>query len=436
MNGLAELHVHLYGCIRPRDLLDHLQHVDADLGWYEDAYEDAYGHRPDAQAVIDRHRRGDPSAEQEFERLFVFGDEDAGNFARFQAKFNLLSASSAIRRDDVDALGAELDHFLARIRAGHARAGTTYVEHRVRLGPTLRTPLEVSFYDHLLDHCDTATGITERVAVSLWREDPWPGWERTQELLLGPHGHVVTGVDFCHVEEGHPPKDKAEFFAEVHRFNDEHPDRAVAILYHVGESFQDKSLESAVRWVREAAELGAHRLGHAIALGVDPDALGPHQRTERREERIDQLRDDLAHADELASYGVVVDREGHAAELRRLEAPGAPDTVTHTYDVDRLHEVRARQEHAMARVARTGAVIEVCPTSNRRIGAIDDIEHHPVHRFVDAGLPVVVSSDDPGIFGVDLTHEVDWVATHAEVDRDELVAAAWRHRSERMSGRE
>jgi adenosine deaminase len=92
----------------------------------------------------------------------------------------------------------------------------------------------------------------------------------------------------------------------------------------------------------------------------------------------------------------------------------------------------------MSRVAATGAVVEVCPTSNRRIGGIADPAHHPVHRFLDAGLPVVVSCDDPGVFGTTLPEELDWVCRHTgggEELRRELVATAWRSRSEVLTGR-
>ena len=52
---------------------------------------------------------------------------------------------------------------------------------------------------------------------------------------------------------------------------------------------------------------------------------------------------------------------------------------------------------------------------------------------------VVVASDDPGIFGVDLVDELDWVQHSAALDdeaRRELVASSWRQRSEVVSGRE
>jgi adenosine deaminase len=78
------------------------------------------------------------------------------------------------------------------------------------------------------------------------------------------------------------------------------PDHALAGLYHVGESFTDKTIESAIRWVHEAAEAGAHRLGHAIALGVEPHSYGPHTRHEievcpASNRRIGNIADPAAH---------------------------------------------------------------------------------------------------------------------------------------------
>jgi hypothetical protein len=280
--------------------------------------------------------------------------------------------------------------------------------------------------------------ITERLALSLPRSDPWAAWERVQELALGPTGEALTGVDFCFIEEGHPPKDKAAFFAAVADFNAEHPERALAILYHVGESFREKSLESSVRWVQEAAELGAHRLGHAIALGVDPAAMGPHERPEPVSERLDQIAYDLQHQVGLEAVGVRIDAAALDAERRALQPRPADEILTISYDAARLDEVRRRQDYAMARVRGTGAVVEVCPTSNRRIGDIRDAAHHPVHRFLAAGLPVVVSSDDPGIFGTTLEDELAWVCEQTgggDELRRQLVGASWASRSEVLTGR-
>ena len=135
------------------------------------------------------------------------------------------------------------------------------------------------------------------------------------ELALSPYGHLLTGIDFCYLEEGPLPKNQESFFNDVKDFNRKHPERALAILYHVGENFDDKSLDSAIRWVHEAPELGAHRLGHAIALGVNPDKYGVHRRHETVSERTDQLKYDLRHADGLGQFVIPVDASRVTQEL-------------------------------------------------------------------------------------------------------------------------
>lgn len=458
---LAELHLHLYGCLSAdavlRQLQRHRQHLD--LSAYERSYEAAYGTPSPVHDVLASCAAGDPAGPERFRQLFVFGEEDAGNFARFQAKFNLILAGSvfafgerlekALGRPAQSLLAEELGEFTAGIVAEQRRQGIRYAEQRLLLD----SADEWDWALPKMQEVARASGsdFTMRLAASLPRQDPWPQWERVSRLCLGEGGELLTGIDFCFIEEGHPPKHKADFFAAVRDHNQRHPRRALAILYHVGESFTDKSLESAVRWVQEAAELGAHRLGHAIALGIEPEAFlqsgigaaarksSLHTRSEPAAERIDQLRYDLKHAAGLARHGVRIDQAAACAELERLLRGPAADPVAHVYDQTRLAEVRARQDYAMSVVKGTGAVIEVCPTSNRRIGSIADAQHHPVHRFLDAGLPVVVASDDPGIFGTTLSAELDWVTHHAELsaaERSTLLENAWRSRSERLTGRE
>ncbi|MFC3999379.1 hypothetical protein ACFOVU_25940 [Nocardiopsis sediminis] len=426
---LSESHLHFHGCVRPKDLLRRLAASDHALwDWYEAGMAAAYGAVPPTRQVVERYRRGDAGAAAEFEDLFLFHDADAGAFARFQAKANLLWVASAEGNPDAgpEEAAAEVAELAAGIRADQERQGLAYAELRISADmlPVLSG--------------GSGTGVIERFAITLDRRDPWTGWERVRDLALGPHGAVLTGIDFSGMEEGRPPKDQAEFFAAVRDFNAAHPNRALAILYHVGESFTDKSLESTVRWVQEAAESGAHRLGHAIALGVDPGMYGAHTRTEPVAERRDQIAYDLRHADGLRAEGVRVDPPSLRDELSRLAALPDTATVTADYDAARLDDVRRRQDYAMGRVRASGAVIEVCPTSNRRIGGITDPACHPVHRFLAAGVPFVVSSDDPGIFGTTLAAELDWVCAHTgggSALRRRLIRSGWENRSEALTGR-
>jgi adenosine deaminase len=53
-------------------------------------------------------------------------------------------------------------------------------------------------------------------------------------------------------------------------------------------------------------------------------------------------------------------------------------------------------------------VLDVCPTSNLLTGEISSPEEHPALRLFRAGVPVTLNTDDPGLFGIDLTHEYEF----------------------------
>jgi len=49
--------------------------------------------------------------------------------------------------------------------------------------------------------------------------------------------------------------------------------------------------------------------------------------------------------------------------------------------------------------------LEVCITSNIKTGAVLGLDAHPVRRLFDAGVPITLNTDDPGMFGCDLAGE-------------------------------
>jgi adenosine deaminase len=65
----------------------------------------------------------------------------------------------------------------------------------------------------------------------------------------------------------------------------------------------------------------------------------------------------------------------------------------------------------LARERRVG--LDMCPTSNLRTHAVPSLADHPARRLLRDGLLVTLNTDDPGLFGIDLTHEL-------EVARDEM----------------
>ena len=52
-----------------------------------------------------------------------------------------------------------------------------------------------------------------------------------------------------------------------------------------------------------------------------------------------------------------------------------------------------------------GITIEACPISNVRTGMIPSLERHPIRTFLERGLNVTVSTDDPSMFDTDMNNE-------------------------------
>ena len=62
-------------------------------------------------------------------------------------------------------------------------------------------------------------------------------------------------------------------------------------------------------------------------------------------------------------------------------------------------------QHVMDFVKKEGITLELCPTSNYIVGAVNTIEEHPLKKLLDYGIKVTINSDDPELFAIDLTHE-------------------------------
>jgi adenosine deaminase len=98
-------------------------------------------------------------------------------------------------------------------------------------------------------------------------------------------------------------------------------------------------------------------------------------------------------------------RTAHAGEV------AGPASVRDALDhlgVERIdHGVRAIEDPALvARLARDGVPLAVCPTSNVRTAAVASLAEHPLRRLYDAGVRVTVNSDDPTFFGHGVTDEL------------------------------
>jgi adenosine deaminase len=71
------------------------------------------------------------------------------------------------------------------------------------------------------------------------------------------------------------------------------------------------------------------------------------------------------------------------------------------------HGIRAAEDpDVVALLAARGVAVNVCPTSNVRLGVVPDLASLPLRRLLDAGVRVTVNSDDFTVFGAGVTDEL------------------------------
>jgi len=72
------------------------------------------------------------------------------------------------------------------------------------------------------------------------------------------------------------------------------------------------------------------------------------------------------------------------------------------------HGVRAVEDPGLVReLADRRIVLDVCPISNLRTRTVRSLEEHPLPQLVAAGAVCSISTDDPAMFGTDLSKDCD-----------------------------
>lgn len=102
----------------------------------------------------------------------------------------------------------------------------------------------------------------------------------------------------------------------------------------------------------------------------------------------------------------------HAGEA---DLPGGPGFVRESIErlgADRIgHGLQIHRDPAVIEFVRSrGITLELCPTSNWLTSAVKSLKAHPFRKLMESGVKVTLNSDDPGIFGTDLTHEYTLMA--------------------------
>lgn len=365
---LSDLHVHLHGCLTALDVYklgkDHWMSRRPALRWFADEYAAAKGQTTDPLTYWDKPD-GLRRLTADFEYIHP------GDFTVFQAHFNLLIALFPITPADASILKYVVDKDLLDETLSQR-------EYRIFLPPRF-TPADI--WSYLDNHAKTLESLMRNasmkhkpdlsMAISLSREPELlkaqykvlKEWQTDLLAKKDPALNRITAIDFCGDESTHAPAVLIPFMKQVQEDNKRSPATALALLLHVGEQWHGLAPEVAIQNVLDACRGGAHRLGHALAIGIDPDVLA-------------------------------------AAGTNQRQLPAT--------------ELAARQKSAREEIADRNGVIEVCPSSNRLISSVNDLAPC-LAAFRQDHLQLVIGSDNPGLLATTIASE--WQAATAYMAR-------------------
>ena len=172
------------------------------------------------------------------------------------------------------------------------------------------------------------------------------------------------------------------------------------IVRNAGVERADETLE----WALESRHLGV------IALGLSG---------------FEEVLDDpfREHFEVAGQEGL--HRVAHAGEHK------GPETIRSALEVcgaERIgHGIGAVEDPELIETLRSLSVpIEVCPTSNVRLGAVENLESHPFDELNEAGLQVTINSDDPPFFETSLSDEYLRLAQVFGYSIEDLAQFSWR----------
>lgn len=174
-------------------------------------------------------------------------------------------------------------------------------------------------------------------------------------------------------------------------------------IFWIFDAVRHFGVEEATRVFHKAAEM-RREYGSIIGIGIGGD---------ERRTGAEPFRELYAEARNAglrltAHAGETVGPEGIWGALN-IGAERIGHGLSAQYDAE-LTEVLAERQ----------VPIEICITSNVRTGSCASLPEHPVRRYFDSGLMITLNSDDPTLFGSDLSGEYQLAESEFQFTPEQL----------------
>ena len=160
----------------------------------------------------------------------------------------------------------------------------------------------------------------------------------------------------------------------------------IRLTTDIPRSYSQEEARATVEWSARNADRGVAGVGLGGPEGPYPPEL---------------FADAFSYAKSLGLGSVphAGETDGAASVWRALDVLQA----------DRIrHGIRAVDDPVLLReLAARGVVLDVCPISNLRTGVVPSLAEHPLPRLAAAGIRCSISTDDPAMFGTDLSRDYE-----------------------------
>ena len=160
----------------------------------------------------------------------------------------------------------------------------------------------------------------------------------------------------------------------------------------------------------------AERYAGRGVVGID--LAGPEHHTRELGDEVDAYAELFARA-RSAGLGTTI----HTGETAETGSEGVIAVVEKLRPHRIGHGIAAAgSEEAMRKLVERDVVLELCPTSNLRTRAVEDLEGfgRVIERFRDAGVRFTINTDGPYLLGTTLREEFDLLLRHGIVSAAEL----------------